>query len=594
MLFSKRDILIPKTKVFFSNLLYIALAGCSMIWATNFSESLFAFSKIIMGLLITILTYNTLIIKQKQTLVGLLAACATVLAVYIAAGIWQYLHITDTSFTKLYDISGINGHKNLLSAMLFLLSSFLLISVPIIKNRFAKAIPITIYILSFVFVILLKSRAALLGFIVSIVFFIFTIIFHKKNIIPKRQWRLIISAIATVIVFVFIAVVLRKATSVIVEQNAQGSRTEYDIFSASSMYERISLWNNTYKLSDENPLLGCGLGNWKVDIQSVGTLNLYRCDVWNINFVRPHNEILGLLSECGYITLLVYLIFICSLVVISFFAICELKNKKDFIAGAITLSVFIGANIITLFDFPNERIEFIVWINIIIGVLYVFLTKNKSENNFISLKYGINYLFLVFSIMLSVIGFYRYIGEYYTYDMQQAIKRNDYNSTIEYSNKSISPFFNIDPIGYPIHWYQGHALLIKGDKRAKYSLKKAYKYAPYCKQNLNDLGFVTYYEDHNLEKAEYYLRESMRISLNYVYSGFNLAGIFMHEKEYNKARMVLDKMYMDEEKRDMLIRDAQFFAPDNLEYETGRIMYEYNTMMRLQHVVDSLRLQFVE
>ena len=561
-----------------------------MIWATNFSESLFSFSKIILGFLIMVLTYNALIIKPRQTYLGLIISCSIVLGVYIIAGIWQYLQITESSFTKLYDISGINGHKNLLSAMLFVLSSFLLTAVPFLKKRFTKAIPITIYIISFIFVILLKSRAAILGFIISIIVFIFLLIIRKKKYIVNHKGELIISIIAVILTFLFFTVVLRKASAEIVEKNASGSHTEYNILSASSMYERLELWNNTYKLSDEHPLGGCGLGNWKVDIQSIGTINLYRCDVWNINFVRPHNEFLGLLSECGYIIFGVYLMFLCSFIVFSFFAVCGLKNIRDFMVGAIALCIFAGANTISLFDFPNERIEFIVWINIIIGILYVILAKNKSY----SLHRIFNCIFLLLSIFIGIIGYFRYMGEYYTYDMQQAIKNNDLNATVKYSQKSISPFFNIDPVGYPIDWYKGHALMIKGDARAKYSLKEAYKNAPYCKQNLNDLGFVTYYEEHDLDKAEYYLRESLRISPNYVYSGFNLVGIFMREQEYNKARMVLDIMIMDEEKQAMLLRDVEFFATDNLEYETRRLIYEYETRMKLQHVVDSLRLQLVE
>ena len=537
--------------------------------------------------MIMIITYNALTLNKKQTYIAFIISCVIVLIVYVVAGIWQYLHITDTSFTELYDISGINGHKNLLSAMLFLLSSFLLTVIPYLKNRFAKIIPIAIYTLSLIFVVLLKSRATIIGYIISILFFVIIVLLHKKNIVIKHKYKVIISALAVIITFVFFTVILRKASSSIIEKSSEGSQTEYNILSASSMYERLALWDNTYKLSDQKPFLGCGLGNWKIDMPSVGTLNLYRSDVWNINFVRPHNEFLGILSECGYITLLIYLIFLCLIIVFSLFAICELKNMKDFILGAVSLSIFVGANFISMFDFPNERIEFIIWINIIIGILYVMLTKNKSTK-------GLNYLFLILSVLFSVIGFYRYIGEYYTYDMQQAIKIRDFNSTIKYSQKSISPLFNIDPIGYPIQWYKGHALMMKGDIRAKYSLRKAYIDAPYCKQNLNDLGFVTYYEDHDLELAEYYLRLSMKISPNYFYSGLNLAEIFVNEGEYNKARMVLDLMYTDEEKRDMLLKDAQFYAPDNLEYEISRIMYDYDTRMRLQQRVDSLRLQFVE
>lgn len=590
LVYNKKDILLPKTKIFSLNLIFVILAGCSMFWATNFSEALFSFSKIIMGFLTMILAYNILIIKQEKAYLGIMIACGIVLAVYISAGILQYLKITDNSFTALYEISGINGHKNLLSAMLFMLSSFLLTSLPFLKSKILKAIPIIVYLISLVFVVLLKSRATIIGYCVSIIVFAIIFLIRKKNITTTHRWKVAISVIVTVTVFFFISLALRQNISNIVEQNTQGTHTEYDILSASSMYERIAVWKNTYKLSDKHTILGCGLGNWKIDFPSVGTENLYRCDVWNINFVRPHNEFLGLLAECGYLIFIIYLTFLCFLIVYSFFKICKLKNIKDFIVGSVSLSILIGANIISFFDFPNERIEFIIWINIIIGILYVILTRNES----IKLKHSNNFAFLALSIILVIIGGYRYIGEYYTYDMQREIKASNWPAIIKYSDKSISTLYNIDPMGYPIHWYQGHAMLMKGDARAIYSLRKAYRYAPYCKQNLNDLGFITYYKEHDITLAKFYLRESMRISPNFVNSGYNLIGILINERDYDGAQMVLDKMYTDEEKRDMLLRDAQFFAGDNLDSEIMKINYDYDTHLHLQQMIDSLRLQFVE
>ena len=91
-----------------------------------------------------------------------------------------------------------------------------------------------------------------------------------------------------------------------------------------------------------------------------------------------------------------------------------------------------------------------------------------------------------------------------------------------------------------------------------------------------------YYTAHDLEKAEFCLKEAIRISPNYLYPYLNLAYIYLSENEPQKAKAVADGIYFDEHKRDVMKADAIFFEPFNAEavrrkidadYEATRMLY---------------------
>ena len=75
-----------------------------------------------------------------------------------------------------------------------------------------------------------------------------------------------------------------------------------------------------------------------------------------------------------------------------------------------------------------------------------------------------------------------------------------------------------------------------GKPQAIESFRKAYHYAPYCKENLNDLGLAEYYTAHDLNKAEFCLKEAIRISPNYIYPYFNLAYIYLTRVRYKQSK----------------------------------------------------------
>ena len=586
-LFGKKRWPVPNTPVFYIYLLFALLCGCSILWATNTAEAVFAFSTQLMTPLLVIVFFSLFSAELRSTQKALWISAAIILAVYLFFAVIQLFHVESFSFEQLYRVSGINGHKNLLAIMLFVLSAFLLTAFSIFESKLLKGCSVFLFVVALTVIILLKSRAVLLGLIVAAGFFgimMMVRMCHCKNSNNAKRvnngYRLPL-VVSIVLVFAFLTVGLRWFAAHSVPHSTDKSEIETKMMSTSSLVERCLLWDKTYHIVDKHPIAGCGIGNWQILFPDASLEGLYRSDVWNVNFTKPHNEYLGVLSETGYLGLLLYIAFLTSLIVLSFFALCKTQNRRDFLYGAIVLSIFVGSCVNALFDFPNSRIEHVIWMGILMANLLHIITQGQQK----TLAKGWNLVFFLVSIMLVTIGGFRLKGERSTFEMQQALKSSDWQAVERHGHQAASTFYTIDPVGLPLHWYLGKAEKKMGKPQAVESFRKAYHYAPYCKENLNDLGLAEYYTAHDLNKAEFCLKEAIRISPNYIYPYFNLAYIYLTENEPQKAKAVADGIYFDEHKREVMKADAVFFEPFNAEASRRKIDADYEATLLLHKTI---------
>lgn len=577
-LFGKRRWRIPDTPVFYIFLLFTLFCGCSILWATNTAEAIFAFSTQLLTPLIIIVFFSLLSTDRHVTQKALWVCAAIILAVYLFFAVIQLFHVESFSFEQLYRVSGINGHKNLLAAMLFVLSAFLLTSFSIFDNKLLKISSVVMFAIAVTAIILLKSRAVLLGLIVAGICFGIMMLKRMRHGAKRVNGGFHLAIIIPIIfVYAFLTVGLRWFADRSVPHTSEKSEIEHNMLSTSSLAERCLLWDKTYLIADKHPLTGCGLGNWQIHFPDAGLEGLYRSDVWNVNFTKPHNEYLGMLSETGYLGLLLYIIFLVSMTVGVFFALCKTQNRKDFLFGAIILSLFVGGCVNALFDFPNSRIEHVIWMGILMANLLHIIRQDQQK----ALGKGWNVVFLSVALMLLAVGGFRLKGDRNTFRMQQALKASDWEAVERYGHQALSVFYTIDPVGLPVQWYLGKAEKQMGNPQAINSFRKAHHFAPYCKENLNDLGLAEYYTAHDLEKAEFCLKEAIRISPNYLYPYLNLAYIYLRENEPQKAKAVADSIYFDEHKRDVMKADATFFEPFNAEAVSQKIDADYEATRML-------------
>ena len=592
-LLCKRRWRVPFTPVLLPYLVFLLLSGCSLLWATNTAEALFAFGAQLLSALAIIVAYTLLSAHKLSTQRALWIGAAVILAVYLGFALIQLAHIEGLSFEQLYRVGGINGHKNLLAAMLFVLSAFLLTAFPLFESKAPKWGSVLLFALSLAVIVLLKSRAVLLSIIVAAV--CFGILFLARKVrnrldcfVPRNDAKRVnhgycLTLIASIVlVYAFLTIGLRWLAHNSVPHTSEKSEVESRMTSTSSLVERCLLWDKTYRIADKHPIAGCGVGNWQIHFPDAGLDGLYRADFWNINFTKPHNEYLGVLAETGYLGLLLYVAFLVALVVKAFFALVMVRGRKDFLYGALVLSIFVGSCVNALFDFPNSRIEYLVWTSILIALLLQTITKEGKP-----LGRGWSLGFALIALLLVVMGSFRLHGERNTFKMQEALSQSDWKAVKRYCHKAQSACYTIDPVGLPLHWYQGKAEKSLGQQESLESFRKAYHHAPYCKENLNDLGLAEYRSAHNPKLGERYLGEAIRISPHYLYPQLNLAYLYLSEGNPQKAQEVASRIDFDAHKREVLNADAVFFEPFNAEATRRKIDADYEAVELLRKTVNN-------
>ena len=130
----------------------------------------------------------------------------------------------------------------------------------------------------------------------------------------------------------------------------------------------------TLKGAFEKPILGWGLGNWKI-VSTHFAKN--RMKEYQVGY-HAHNDFLQLMAETGIIGGLMYILFIFSPL---FFFIKKFKNHKReqkrifFFLTLMFLIFFIDSNL----NFPRARPTSIVNICLLIAVSYNQIEKKKNE-----------------------------------------------------------------------------------------------------------------------------------------------------------------------------------------------------------------------
>ena len=229
---------------------------------------------------------------------------------------------------------GIAANKNITSASLALKFPFLIYLFYSIKSSYFKyllLIPIYFVLTSILF---LNTRSVFLS--ISIFFFLFLlfILFFKRKFILNTF-------------FLLSVVLISLLTNLNFSLNDSISQASTISVSSGNSSGRFELWSNALDFFVKHPIIGCGLGNWKVE-------SLPYWSKLQSGYIVPyhaHNDYLEILTELGIFGFLSYL---------SIFIIVFYYNLKSFILNQrfstfIVFSSFFVYSIDAFFNFPLER-----------------------------------------------------------------------------------------------------------------------------------------------------------------------------------------------------------------------------------------------
>jgi tetratricopeptide (TPR) repeat protein len=326
------------------------------------------------------------------------------------------------------------------------------------------------------------------------------------------------------------------------------------VWSLNTLNERFFLWHKSLAMAKANPLLGVGLGQWRLTFPAHGKIRQFRKSdegrLAEISFKRPHNDYVWVLSETGMIGLLSYL----AIVGIAIFYALKIYFKSDDTDNR-ALAIFmlfgiIGYMVISFFSFPKERI--VPSIFFMLNLACIVSTYHRSFPK--KFKFNRQQFFFINSLTLIVLSFCMIVG-YICLDSETHVKKaliarqeTNWQTVIEEIDKAESSFYQLDPVSVPLAWYRGVANQLLGRlDEALDDFKRAYQIHPNHIHVLNNLG-TGYAQTGDYENAAEYYKKALDVWPEFAEARINLGVIYFHLGDFTKARhcfMLLDPNHED-------------------------------------------------
>jgi len=532
------DLSILRRRIFPIFIFYLGISALSLLNTINLPEGIFELLKIWLGIiffgaaaLVLASTPNSILRLTKAVIIA--SAASAII------GVCQYYGVAFNSLPGYYVVYGTMVNKNLFASYLFLMLPFSLYGFFFFRNNWDLMGGLA-SILSLWCIVLGASRAAWLAVLVLASGVILIWFFTSRRVNPSKKEMKQLATRATILVVVFLTLVgfsyPHGSESKMEETPLKEKITSAANVGAGSAQVRLQLWKKTLNMISDHPYLGVGLGNWKINIPRYGTNGL-PSEQGKVQYIRPHNDFLWVLSEAGPLGLLAYLSLFGISLYYLFKTLSRAKNLEEAFILLMMLFGIIGFLVISWFSFPKERIVhsiFIILLLIVILVKYHKLFSIEEARSLIPFP-PLLLISLVILVVAGVVGIQRIHSEAHLIKAYEYWDRNRWDGMIEEAGKAQSIFVSLDHNATPISWLRGIAYISLSQKElALRELEKAVEANPNHLQALDNLA--TCYEllgDHS--NAIKYYHRVIEISPHFENSLRNLSVIYYNMGKYDEA-----------------------------------------------------------
>jgi O-antigen ligase len=470
-----------KPLLFYCSWILLSIVSC--LFAYNKIESIVVLSRM---MIVLAGVYNLIcILKNKRELLDillkLLLAALLVESVYT---IWMLFY----NFTRynaiddiVYFIRFFAGNKNILAAAIAVKIPVAFYFLHKSTNKKEIASYTSILFLGVSAIIILNARATYVSvFLQSVLFVGYEILCWIKNGKVKSYLH---KAITYFAVF-SIAIVLWQVVFSQIEKSKKtvsygdiNKRIASIEFTQSGSSSRFVYWNEAYDFIKKNPLIGGGLGNWK--IHAINYEQNYRTSF--VCSKHVHNDFLEVAADSGILSALLFTLFFIAI------GLSLLKSSLQFtqensILAFMLLLMLLAFIIDSFLNFPSERPIMQSLFVVIIAISAIYFSGKEIKS--ISINHPLS-LGLLISICFSM---YISINAYYSMCLQAKVRAH----TIKMSEvKSFPAIPNITEYVMPINGVQANYFYSKKDyKKAEYYLSKKgntnpyYYYSEYVKSRI--------------------------------------------------------------------------------------------------------------
>ncbi|MCK4663057.1 MAG: O-antigen ligase family protein [Bacteroidales bacterium] len=562
---------------------YILSSFISSFNAINFSEGIFETVK--SSTIIMFFIFIVIAVNYNWKNINILIKSILILSlVIISIGIYQLSKVDFKEaighenymayyYTKaLLVVKSTLALKNLFSSALFLSLPYLIFGV-IFYKKYWRIISIILLVISLCFIIMLIARAVWISLAVSVVCgILLTLIYYIKkqdlwkifieNKIKSFTISIITISIIGTIFYTFsyselrFAMIFRDKVAELTDFQAYKQENIINAKRQTSTQTRLLAWYRSYKMFKENPIIGVGPGNWRVNLPKYG-LHGYKKEIeyGKQNFQRAHNDFIWVLCETGIIGLFFYLLIFIIPLYFLLKNIFSSENKETRILSILLFSSLFGFMLLSSIDFPKERI--IHNVLVFSGIAITISLKNENNKNIINIKKSRFLIFLIICFVISLISL-KFNREKVKGGIHAAkiwalyIPNQRWDLVIREAKKINDKYYFINPNSTPIAYQTaiGKYSMNRLDDALK-DFEIAYKHHPY---HLTLLGnYATCYARlGNRDKAIQLYKEALDISPYFPDVLVNLAIVYYNQRKIEEAYDIIRKCGYDKKNKKYL------------------------------------------
>ena len=459
-----------KSLFFYVYLFYFIWSGLSYFYAINPTETLLNIPRLgntFFAIIFCFLLLNSIdnkVVVISRIFIGFL--CFELFAFYS-----DLLDQLNSNLFNAINLKGVAGNKNITAASIAFKIPFVLYSIVTVNKRLLKFLLSSLLLLALFSISILYARSAILSsFIVFIIFLIYSLYQLYLN---RSDLRNSLSNFAlTIIPYVLVVFLNFSFTS---SQN-KGNLTSQlgDIeFTEQSSNGRFQYWSDAYNHIVDHPILGAGLGNWKIASISYGKEHVKGYTVP----YHAHNDFIHIFAEVGILGGIAYLsLFI--MLTFFLFRLIYIQRKED---GTTDFSLFLLVLPFIIYgvdaglNFPIARPLMQSSLALYMGLLLSIYLNRFYRKDISLIKPIFSSLILGLSLALLIPGLIIHVLSYQSLTQQGRLlyefNNGDFKLTLAELDQIEDDFPNLTETAMPIKAMKARYFYLNNQK------EKAHKYA---------------------------------------------------------------------------------------------------------------------
>jgi O-antigen ligase len=465
-------------------------------------------------------------------------------------GILQFYHIAFLNLPGANALPyGLMANRNLFgSAQVFVIPFVVFVLYKASKRwKYASVISLIGLVVS---IILSQTRSAWLGAVaILIVALILVLVFSP---IDRKKW--VIGTISSLFIILSLAGLLMATDSEgglrqqVKERTASlVNATPDSAFSKKTSNDRLRVWKKTTSLIKDHPLIGVGPSNWKLNILAYGSSGL----AWAEGYYVPdrvHNVFLQTAAETGFPGVFLYLTFWLIIVIAAFKVIAQPASGDQRIIVILMLSGLAAFAVDSMFSFPTERIEHMLYVMLMAGiVLGSFIANKNRAQPTTKLKNWLPGIFIFIAFINGMMGIKKYSFEK---NLKYAIaydQEKRYQEVQSYVLAGKNSWINVDQLGQSLE--ARNAIAYKAQKNYPMALEQmniAMKLNPNSALVYNNMGTI-YTEMNDFKKAIPYYEKALQLTPDFEIVKKNLALNYYNVGNYKGTVKTLENVKINDD-----------------------------------------------